>query len=388
MELHSFFYTPRAGWSMQPFPLIDSPRTLLLIFGATEYVDQPEPILELATVYPQSLMIGCSTSGEIFDNLVRDHSLSVAAVRFAQTELAIASAPITSSASSFQAGQTIARQLYNDELRGVLVLSDGTSTNVNGSNLVRGLNSVLPDSVIVTGGLAGDGDRFERTWVIHEGRPQSGYVAAVGFYGDNIQIGHGSKAGWRIFGPERRVTRSEENVLYELDGQPALALYKKYLGERAADLPASALLFPLSIRANSEAKQQFVRTILSVDEETQSMTFAGDIPEGHLAQLMRASFNGLVDGAAEAASMARTHIPESDDTLAIAISCVGRRLVMGEYTEDELSAALEVLPKGVRQVGFYSYGEISPYAPGYCDLHNQTMTMTTISESEREGEAI
>ncbi|MEM7117506.1 MAG: FIST N-terminal domain-containing protein [Chloroflexota bacterium] len=382
MELQSFFYTPKNHWSIQPFPELDSPQTLILVFGASEYVDRPQPIIDLVEAYPQSIVIGCSTSGEIFNNIVRDHSLSVAAIRFSHTPLALATAAVTSSESSFYAGQAIAKQLHTETLRGVLVLSDGTSTNVNGSNLVRGINSTLPESVIVTGGLAGDGDRFERTWVINDGKPQSGYVAAVGFYGDHIQIGHGSKAGWRIFGPERRVTRSKENVLYELDGQPALALYKKYLGDRAADLPASALLFPLSIRANSQAQQQFVRTILSVDEEEQSMTFAGDIPEGYLAQLMRASFNGLVDGAAEAASMARQEIPEANDTLAIAISCVGRRLVMGEYTEDELGAALEVLPKGVQQVGFYSYGEISPFALGFCDLHNQTMTMTTISETK------
>lgn len=380
MELQSFFYTLQNGWSIDSFPNLDSPQTLILIFGASEFVNQPAPILELIKAYPQSVAVGCSTSGEIFDNVVRDHSLSVAIIRFHHTQLALATTPITSSESSFYAGQIIGKQLHTSKLRSVLVLSDGTSTNVNGSNLVRGLNTALPESVIVTGGLAGDGDRFEKTWIINEGRPQSGYVSAVGFYGDRIQIGHGSKAGWRIFGPERRVTRSKENVLYELDGQPALALYKKYLGERAADLPASALLFPLSIRENPDATQQFVRTILSVDEETQSMTFAGDIPQGYMAQLMRASFNGLVDGAAEAAARARQDILETDDTLAIAISCVGRRLVMGEYTEDELGAALEVLPKGVRQIGFYSYGEISPYGLGYCDLHNQTMTVTTISE--------
>ena len=380
MQLQLFNYTTEAGWSVETFPQLDSPNTLILVFGATVYLDDPTPIQQLAQAYPQSIFLGCSTSGEIFGTTILDNSLSVAVMRFTATTIKGTYAPILSSNSSFNAGQAIAKELLHPHLRGLIVLSDGTSTNVNGSNLVRGLNSILPDSISVTGGLAGDGDRFTRTWVLKDKMPHSGYVAAVGFYGDHIHFGHGSKAGWRIFGPERQVTRSQENVLYELDGQPALELYKRYLGERAADLPASALLFPLSIRENHDSDKQIVRTILSVDEEAQSMTFAGDIPEGYFAQLMRASFNGLLDGAAEAAAVARGSAPDLDDTLSITISCVGRRLVMGEYTEDELDAALEVLPKGTQQIGFYSYGEISPFATGYCDLHNQTMTVTTISE--------
>jgi hypothetical protein len=143
--------------------------------------------------------------------------------------------------------------------------------------------------VVVTGGLAGDGDRFQQTWIITDGTPHSGFVCAAGLYGEQIRIGHGSMGGWDIFGPERTVTRSDGNVLYELDGRPALELYKEYLGERASGLPATGLLFPLSLRTDSSNGESIVRTILAVDEESQSMTFAGDIPEGARAQLMKAN---------------------------------------------------------------------------------------------------
>ncbi len=239
---------------------------------------------------------------------------------------------------------------------------------------------MLDDSVVVTGGLAGDGDRFESTWVIDKGKPVSGIVSAVGLYGDAVKLGHGSQGGWDMFGPERVVTRSSANVLYELDGKPALKLYKEYLGERASGLPATALLFPLSLRETREDERRVVRTVLSIDEDEQSMTFAGDLPEGSLAQLMRANFDRLVDGAAGASLSAAGMVGDGSNVLSIAISCVGRRLVLGERTEEEVEAALENLPTGCRQIGFYSYGEISPYASGHCDLHNQTMTLTAISE--------
>ncbi len=278
-----------------------------------------------------------------------------------------------------RAGEMLAHQLYEPGLRSVLVLSDGIS--VNGSALVRGLNAILPDSVVVTGGLAGDGERFGRTWVIKDGVPESGYISAAGFYGESIRVGHGSKGGWDIFGPERTVTRSSGNILYELDGKPALQLYKEYLGDRAEGLPASAMLFPLALRAESGSAKQIVRTVLGVNEAHNSMVFAGDIPEGYRAQLMKANFDRLVDGASFAAQQVWDSSSQGTPQLAIAISCVGRRMVLGERTEEELEAACEILPKGTWQIGFYSYGEISPFTTGQCDLHNQTMTLTTISEA-------
>jgi hypothetical protein len=205
-------------------------------------------------------------------------------------------------------------------------------------------------------------------------------VVAVGFYGERVRIGHGSRGGWDIFGPERRVTASDGNVLRELDGRPALDLYKEYLGELAAGLPATALRFPLALRADADDKKRLVRTILGVNEEEGSLTFAGDIPEGFLAQLMRTNLDRLVDGAEAAAVMTQNRGTDGAPTLAIAISCVGRRMVLGERAEEEVEATLDELPGTTKQIGFYSYGEISPFASGTCDLHNQTMTMTTIHE--------
>jgi hypothetical protein len=256
------------------------------------------------------------------------------------------------------------------------VLSDGLG--VNGTELVAGLTAGTGSQVLISGGLAGDGPRFERTWVLVDGVPRVGYVTALGLAGDDLVVSHGSRGGWDIFGPERLITKSDGNVLYELDGQPALELYKKYLGDRAVGLPATGLLFPLAVRASGESGRSLTRTILAVDEATQSMTFAGDMPQGALAQLMRASFDRLVDGAYDAASDA-DGMPEGP-TLALAVSCVGRRLLLGARTEDELEAALSALPPGTVQIGFYSYGEISPGVAGTCDLHNQTMTITTFGE--------
>lgn len=374
MHVETLQFDGRA-WS-KPFPELDSPRTVVLVFGATEYLDEPEPVRQLIAEYPNSHVLGCSSSGEIFGDLVFDGSLSVALARFDSTEVRCTVVPISQKTSVY-AGRELATALQDDDLAGVLVLSPGL--DVNGTDLVDGINEVLGEGVVVTGGLAGDGDRFERTWTIVDGKPATGFVSAVGFYGDRVTIGHGSKGGWDKFGPERVVTRSRDHVLYELDGEPALDLYKTYLGELAADLPASGMLFPLALRADENADKQLVRTILGVDEEAQALIFAGDIPEGHRAQLMQANFDRLVGGAEDAAVVAGA-VDVDGPSLTVAISCVGRRLVLGERTEDEIEAVRSALPEGSTQVGFYSYGELSPYTDGNCDLHNQTMTLTVLAE--------
>jgi hypothetical protein len=165
-----------------------------------------------------------------------------------------------------------------------------------------------------------------------------------------------------------------------VDGKSALELYKQYLGEHAEGLPATGLLFPLCLRGRDGA-DGVVRTILAVDEKEQSMTVAGDVPEGAYARLMKANFDRLIDGAASAAEVCRDSTPDSATELALLISCVGRKMVLGQRTEEEVESVREVLGEQSALTGFYSYGEISPFAPqARCELHNQTMTVTTLAE--------
>jgi hypothetical protein len=375
-------WSPDAGW--QGARVDPEPRssTLAMVFGPTQ-IDE-SCIRDLQSQFSPSALVGCSSSGQIVGADIEDEQSVAAVVDFRETTFELAYAGIWSREESFAAGMTLAKQLTHRGLRAVLVLSDGLV--VNGTQLARGLNSVLPPGTIVTGGLAGDGTRFERTWVLRDGAPQTNTIAAVGFYGERFRIGHGSCGGWDVFGPERRVTRSRDNELFELDGRPALALYKEYLGPRSAELPSSALLFPLAICEDAEADSRRVRTILAVNEEANSLVFAGDIPEGASVQLMHANFERLIEAAGDSARQAMHGVSRETPRLCVSISCVGRRLVLGTRTEEELEQSVEALGPGAEQVGFYSYGELSPLLEGAsCELHNQTMTMTVLSEVESDG---
>lgn len=378
MLIEQQYWTVGTGWKHELAYPLQGNASLVLIFGAPHILGDATLISEIRARYPAAPLVGCSTAGEICATRVRDDSLVVTAIRFEHTALNLVQTPIGGNADSHDAGMRLARALPRERLMHVVVFSDGLQ--VNGTELARGLRENLPEQVVVTGGLAGDGANFRHTLVCADGEPTEGLVVALGFYSDRLKVGYGSLGGWDTFGAERLITRSSGNILYELDGRSALGLYKEYLGEHAAGLPSTALLFPLALRSG-EKDYSLVRTVLSVDETEQSMTFAGDMPEGSYARLMKANFDRLIDGAAGAAHSSYTTLGSTEPELALLISCVGRKLVLKQRVEEEVESVREVLGGNTVLTGFYSYGEICPQqASSKCELHNQTMTITTFSE--------
>ena len=377
MQVEQTRWSLDKGWTPAPPGKLGVSAQLVSHFGSPARLKQTAWQDDISYGYPNAHRLGCSTAGEIFATEVTDETLVATAIAFEHTRLRGASLKPSEVGDSFQAGERLANSLPRESLVHVLVISDGQ--NVNGSELVAGLVQHLPPGVTLTGGLAGDGDRFQETLVLWDGPPAPDTIAVVGLYGERIKVGFGSLGGWNAFGPERVVTRSKANILYEIDGQPALALYKKYLGEYAKDLPASGLLFPLSLR--TAAGESVVRTILGVNEAENSLTFAGDMPEGGHARLMKANFDRLIDGAVGAAQTSCAAIGSTSPELALLISCVGRKLVLKQRIEEEVEGVQDVLGRETVLAGFYSYGEISPFTPSArCELHNQTMTITTFSE--------
>jgi hypothetical protein len=382
MRVEQISWSDRDGWQ-HPATLADA--QLVLVFGDRRALANDTFPFGLAAQWPRAVRVGCSTAGQILGTEVFDEGVVATAVRFDHTIVKLATTVVTA-AESAHAGAALAdrlgtMQLSEDgrphDLVHVIVMSEGL--DINGESLVRGLGDTLPRTVSVTGGLSADGEHFRETVVYTDRGPEKNTVAAVGLYGSRLKIGTGSLGGWDPFGPERQVTRSEGNVLYELDGQSALALYKRYLGDHAADLPASGLLFPLSLRTR-QGSAPVVRTILSVNEADQSLTFAGDVPTGGYVRLMKANFDRLIDGAVGAGRVSSEALGAPVD-LALLVSCVGRRMVLRQRVEEEVEGVRDIVGPDAAIAGFYSYGEISPFSPkARCELHNQTMTVTTLSE--------
>jgi hypothetical protein len=349
---------------------------LVLAFGSPALITDPEIYTHLKVQYPAANIVFSSTSGEIIDDNVYDDTIVVTAIELEGATITCANTHIKKHNNSFESGAYLMQQLNQPGLKCVFIISDGTF--INGSELVAGFNANNPNHVPVTGGMAGDADRFSSTFTSINAVPSQGNVIAIGFYGDELSVYHGSCGGWDEFGPERTITKSDKNVLFEIDGKNALDLYKEYLGDYVNELPGSALLFPLSLKL-SGADNTLVRTILSIDENEKTMTFAGNLPEGSKVRLMKANFDKLIDASSSAAEDATG---KHKVQLALLVSCVGRKLVLNDRTDEELTAAKEIFGDQTIITGFYSYGELSPFNKGtQCELHNQTMTITTFSEN-------
>lgn len=353
---------------------------LVIVFAAPEYFADPGFAASLAQAFPKARRVGASTAGEIAVQGVSEHKAVITAVRLEKITFRVAATELAGMDDSRGAGARIAEQLVAPDLKAVILLSQGVG--VNGSELIAGATGTLGGDIPLTGGLAGDYGAFTRTWTLLDDQVSSSLMLGIGLYGDAVRFAHGSFGGWQSFGPAREATRARGNVLYELDGRPALDIYKSYLGDYSKDLPASGLLFPFALLADNQHESGLIRTLLGVNESDGSLVLAGDIPEGGYVRLMHASTESLVDGAESAARAAQGMFANDSPSLAILVSCIGRRLIMGDRVDDEVEAVGAVFGRGCVLTGFYSNGEISPYLDTTeCKLHNQTMTITTLAEA-------
>lgn len=378
MKIEQRSWSAESGWQpafeAEPRPAAQ----LVLVFGELEETRASECFARVRTHYPNAHVIGCTTAGQIYGTRVTDDKVTLTAVELEHSHLRLARESIAGVGDSFAAGQRVLGALPQEGLRHVFVLSEGLQ--VNASELVHGIDALVPEGVTVSGGCAGDGNRLTVTHVWGDSEPQQAAVVAVGFYGERLQVGVAAIGGWRPFGPDRVITRSRQNVLYEFDGRPALELYKQYLGKHADGLPVSGLMFPLELRSDEQGRR-VLRALLSVDEAEQSITYAGNVPEGAQARFMFATIDDLISGTQLAAADSAARLNTSTAQLSILVSCNGRRFVLKQRTEEEIEAVREALGKRAVLTGFYSYGEIAPAeGDGRSQLHNETMTITSFTE--------
>lgn len=379
MQSEIFYYKEGQWKNIEQNKIPKQEIQTLICFANRSLLESTEIYPQLKKEFKNSKILTCSTAGEINGKTIDENSAVVIALKFEKTKTEVAVGNIHQAKTSFNLGKITTEKLTQKNLKYVLVLSDGNL--INGDELIDGIQSVLSPEVVVTGGMAGDGNNFQKTLVGLDSNIKEGNLVLLGLYGDNIKVGSGYKGGWDVFGPERIITKSEGNVLFEIDNESALELYKKYLGKYANELPSSALLFPISIKAEN-TENFIVRTILSIDEQSKSMRFAGNIPQGSVVRFMKSNFDRLIDAAGEASDISLAKLGKNiKPDVALIVSCVGRKIVLSNRAEEEIEAAFDHISNEVNAIGFFSYGEIArQYEQKNSRLHNQTISVTTLSE--------
>ncbi len=355
--------------------IVDRSPDIVFLFGRRAEMLDGDIYRALRDIYPYSDIVGCSSSGNILGDRVTDAKIVASAIYFDKGSVRVSIRDFSKWDNQLQLGKDLILALPKGRLKHIFIMADGLK--INGSKLIEGANMALPKGISITGGLAGDDENFIESVVMVNGVAKSNRVIAIGFYGDTIEVKSGCFSGWSEFGILRKITKSKGNIVYEIDGKPALELYRRYLGGYAKELPKSALNFPISIKERRDDSRNLIRSVLGIDEEKKALIFAGDVPTNYYARLMKASVDGLIDGAMEASRQ----IGELNSrvSLGLVVSCVGRKLVLNQLVDEELESIKQVLGNSVNLVGFYSYGELAPFrGSNMCELHNQTMTITVI----------
>ncbi len=370
-------YNSVTGWS-QSFPNLDSENTLVVVFAAHEYCNLPEALGEICHAFPKSKIVGCSTPVVLCNGELLEETISVGVIRFQKTQIRLSSTSVNAFAESQAAGQHLSKELTDPNLKGVLIFSDGVTTEA--TELIRGLQEMLPPNVTIAGGLA-SGHTLDDTWIFCDGELKPFHVCAVGFIGDKVELTRATGGGWSLIGSQCKATKTSGRTLFELDGEPANDVYQRQVGSEVGfGLKQASIRYPLTLRLPG-LEMQIVRDINTIDEASGVIELAGDIPQGAIIQVMTTTEDEILDGVDEAIERMRskTILPQNN-ALAICVSCAGRRTVLRNKTSEEAALAYDGLGHGIHQIGMYAFGEISTTSSGPPQVHNETITMGLIRE--------
>ena len=346
---------------------------LVLVFGDIDSVEKHNHYHLLQDFYPDSHILICSTAGNILDTSIDTYCVVATAISFKSAYVRAYSQELREKDSLIKI-QNLIDSLQTEDLKHLLIFGPGMEDD---SNILEKIQ--FQEGVTVSGGFAGDNYRFNHTYQQLNNNGSRTKFIVVGLYGSSLQVETSSESGWQEFGSQRVVSKAEKNIIYEIDNQPAIELYRRYLGTRANDLPKSALRFPLSIKDNETSKYRIIRAMMKVNSDS-SLSFSTKIKEGSTVKLMKTNVHNTLDSAFIAAKKIRPF--NAKPSLTLIVSCCARRNVLKQFSEEELEIIQDILTPSTQMIGFYSYGEIAPIHKQYENslLRNHTITISTIYE--------
>lgn len=323
-------------------------------------------------------IVGCTGDGEMSGDGYSTGSAILAGIATDQIDFTVAYAENLSQNCEL-AGKQLAAKLA-PTVQYVHLFSDGITGN--GCGILRGIFSVLREDLPIAGGTAGDNGKFERTWQFAGRKVLTDAAVAIGFTGD-FHLGTGVRSGWSPIGLAKKVTRASGNILYELNGEPALQVYERFLGKHAEKLPAVGVEYPLGLVGkcldNDSGDYYLLRATMSVDRQEGSIRFAGEIPEGAEVHLTCGDNSSILEASSEAARLADEEIGDIQPRMVFFYSCMARKIILGQRTQEELDRIRRVFGAEVPIIGFYTYGEYCRVGCGSPSLfHNETATVSVI----------
>jgi hypothetical protein len=314
---------------------------------------------------PQAVIIGTTTSGEILNAHMLDKSLVISLSLFDQTQLK--SVHIIGEESEAM-GRKVAETIIVEETKCVIMFADALLCN--GEAILRGLNSVCSDQIVVAGGMSGDNSRFKKSYCIHGSEVFQGGVVAVSLSNPALEVFHTYNLSWKPIGKKMTVTKSEGNKIFEIDNEPIKEIISQYLGKYIADrMPASTIEFPLIYQKGGV---DIARSIISMPDDG-GIIYAGELREGQQVRFGIGSPNMLIESVQKCCNLATSSPIES----LFVYSCIARKAFLGKELELEYFHLAKIAPV----TGFFTYGEFY-HGTDKNELLNVTTTVLGLSESK------
>ncbi|MEI6681590.1 MAG: FIST N-terminal domain-containing protein [Bacteroidota bacterium] len=321
-------------------------------------------------------VFGCSSCGEfLYDN--REQVITEGALVCLLLDLAPGTYGLRQfdghGIGSFELGATIGEWLGGTFSKPALfVLASGLDTD--GEQLVRGIQHSAGDGIRMFGGLAGDDARFHETFVFSSGTVLNHGAIALALDLDHYDINGIASSGWVGIGADKLITHSTGNIVYTIDGAPALDVYKEYLSVKDEDLPEIGIEYPLMIK--KPGKQDVLRAVINVDREKRSLIFAGSVPEGSVVSFSSSPGFEVIDYTKNKVEEFYMTHPRAD--VLILFSCMARHSALGPAISEEIDDAWAKW--NIPLAGFFTYGEIGNNYTAACDFYNQTFTLVALKE--------
>ncbi len=349
----------------------------VLLFVSSR-LDPTEVLAGFTSRLPANVQIaGCSSFAEINSEEGLDQSVTAMGI----TGLSCTTLKVDSMMpDSRQAGRSIGAQAKELEASLLITFPDGMQGNT--AEYIRGIQDILGAEFPIVGGVAAEHLAFQRTNEFYNREVLTGGAVAVAIRGA-VTLGTSARSGFQPVGGLRTITKVEgQHLILELDGQPALRIYKDFLGDTPANPQMVGIQFPLLLvfdvagsHMTSDDRVHVVRVVRSLDEEKGGLLLGGEVAVGMQVHLTRTVKDDLLRGAVEAVEEACKKVPRPD--VAFIFGCAGRKLLLGPHYQQEMAGAFARLGREVPKVGFYTYGELSP-VHNVTIYHDETFTIALV----------
>ena len=326
--------------------------------------------------WPDLQLIGCTADGEFSSecDYVED---SLVLTLFVSKNINIVSGFFdnTSTDPSKEYSQVLSEAVSRLGQKPKLCILFSDVLKTNGETVMEQITMLTEGKLPIVGGISADSWRFDECKQFFN-NISSATISPFLLLAGEFDFSVGMDSGWEPIGEIGTVTKSEGNVLYEINHKPALEFYRDILGENTKP----TLELPIALY-DEFGSFRFMRTTFeNYDRNTGAVTYLGNVPMNYKVRITMVNRESILAGAKSSIDQAiRTFPPNELPVIALCFTCSARRVLLGTRTIEESQIVREKIGDRIKFSGFYTYGEFCPISTKlFNEFHNETFVVVLL----------